>query len=155
MTNQTPAMQLADMLEAQRRSVFALCYRLTGSIEDAEDLTQETFLRATQSYERFEGRSSFRTWLHRIAANTSYNFLTAARRQREVALPDPLATTDEFVAAVAAERNEQSVRESMEYSFLCVLQELSPLQRLVVVLRDVLGWSVTQSAEALGTERAA
>jgi RNA polymerase sigma-70 factor (ECF subfamily) len=141
---------LNALLEEVRPGVFVFCYRLVGSVEDAEDLTQEALLKASQGYAGFEHRSSFRTWAYRIAANTCYNFLRSARTRRERVVPDPLATTDEFLHAVDPSGDAEDVRESLEFSFLCVLQELSPLQRLVVVLRDVLGWSVKDTVRALG-----
>jgi len=128
---------------------------LVGSVEDAEDLTQETFVRVIESFDRFEGRSSFQTWVCRIATNVCYTFLQSAQRRRESVLPDPFATTDEVLQAIADKDDTESVRQSMEFSFICVLQELSPLQRMVVVLRDVLGWSVRETAEALGSDVAA
>ncbi len=139
------------LLEEVWPGLFALCYRLVGSVEDAEDLTQDSLIKIANAYDRFEGRSAFRTWAYRIATNTCYNFLTSARKRREVVLPDPLETADEFLAATDPDTDADDIRESLEFSFICVLQELSPLQRLVVVLRDVLGWSVTQTAEALGS----
>lgn len=142
---------LDELLEDIWPGVFALCYRLVGSVEDAEDLTQDSVIKIANAYPRFEGRSAFRTWAYRIATNTCYNFLTSARKRREVVLPDPLETADDFLVAAEPGADPDELRESLEFSFICVLQELSPLQRLVVVLRDVLGWSVAQTAEALGS----
>ncbi|MDA1193312.1 MAG: sigma-70 family RNA polymerase sigma factor [Candidatus Poribacteria bacterium] len=154
--NAEPTTQsLPELIEEVRPSVYALCYRLVGSVEDAEDLTQETFIRVMDAFDRFEWRSSFRTWALRIATNVCYTFLQSVRKRREVVLPDPFVTAEPFDDAVAAERDADGDRQSMEYSFVCVLQELTPLQRLVVVLRDVLGWSVQETAEALDSEPAA
>jgi RNA polymerase sigma-70 factor, ECF subfamily len=145
------AKPIDELLEEVWPGLFALCYRLVGSVEDAEDLTQDSLIKIANAYDKFEGRSAFRTWAYRIATNTCYNFLTSARKRREVVLPDPLETADQFLAAMELEADPDDIRESLEFSFICVLQELSPLQRLVVVLRDVLGWSVAQTAEALGS----
>jgi RNA polymerase sigma-70 factor (ECF subfamily) len=145
---------LDELIEEVWPGVFALCYRLVGSVEDAEDLTQDSVIKMAKAYAGFEGRSAFRTWAYRIATNTCYNFLSSARKRRELVLPDPLETVDEFLAASEPDIDPDELRESLEFSFVCVLQELSPLQRLVVVLRDVLGWSVAQTAETLGSNPA-
>ncbi|GIX06794.1 MAG: RNA polymerase sigma factor [Candidatus Poribacteria bacterium] len=141
--------ELDALLSQLRPGILALCYRLVGSLEDAEDLTQEVLLKIAQGIDRFEGRSSVRTWAYRIATNTCYNFLKSARKRRERVVPHPLETSDEFLELIDPERDREAVRETLEFSFICVLQELSPLQRLVVVLRDVLGWSVRETAAAL------
>ncbi|MDA1190438.1 MAG: sigma-70 family RNA polymerase sigma factor [Candidatus Poribacteria bacterium] len=151
MSSSPNARPLDALLQEVQPSVFALCYRLVGSIEDAEDLAQESLFKMARGYENFEGRAQFRTWAHRITTNTCYNFLKSARKRREIVVPDPLETTDEFLKAVDPDLDADELRESLEFSFICVLQELSPLQRLVVVLRDVLGWSVAETAEALGS----
>ena len=149
-TNDTKT--LDEHLAEVRPAIFAHCYRLVGSVEDAEDLTQDALLKMAENYDRFEGRSQFRTWAYRIATNTCYNYLQSARKRREFAVAEPLLTTDEFIASIDPESAAEAVQESLEFSFICVLQELSPLQRLVVVLRDVLGWSVNETAEALGSD---
>lgn len=155
MNEVTSSQSWSALIEECRPTVFALCYRLVGSVEDAEDLTQETFVRVIESVERFEGRSSFKTWTCRIATNVCYTFLQSAQKRRESVLPDPFATSDEFLQSVTADGDAEDVRRSMEFSFIRVLQELPPLQRTVVVLRDVLGWSVQEAAEALGSDAAA
>lgn len=161
---------LADA-QRYRRELLAHCYRMTGSVHDAEDLVQETFLRAWKSYDRFEGKSSVRTWLYRIATNTS---LTALEGKQRRPLPSGLGTQSSDPHADIHERHEvpwleplpdaddpadpQTVvgtRESVRLAFVAALQHLSPRQRAVLVLRDVLQWRAAEVAEAVGTSTAA
>lgn len=161
---------LADA-QRYRRELLAHCYRMTGSVHDAEDLVQETFLRAWKSYDRFEGKSSVRTWLYRIATNTS---LTALEGKQRRPLPSGLGTQSSDPHAEIHERHEvpwleplpdaddpadpQAVvgtRESVRLAFVAALQHLPPRQRAVLVLRDVLQWRAAEVAEAVGTSTAA
>jgi RNA polymerase sigma-70 factor (ECF subfamily) len=141
---------------------------MTGSLHDAEDLVQETLLRAWKSYDRFEGKSSLRTWLHRIATNTC---LSALEGQQRRPLPTGLGTSSSDPTADLVERGEvpwleplpdltedpadPSVivgsRESVRLAFVAALQHLSPRQRAVLLLRDVLQWRSAEVAEAIGT----
>ena len=154
--------------EPYRRELLAHCYRMTGSLHDAEDLVQETLLRAWKSYDRFEGKSSIRTWLHRIATNTC---LTALEGRQRRPLPTGLGAPSSDPAAELVERREvpwleplpdltedpadPSVivgsRESVRLAFVAALQHLSPRQRAVLVLRDVLQWKSAEVADAIGT----
>lgn len=155
--------------EPYRRELLAHCYRMTGSLHDAEDLVQETFLRAWKSYDRFEGKSSVRTWLHRIATNTCLTSLEGRQRRP---LPTGLGApssqpTDELVERAevpwleplpdsATDPSEiVGSRESVRLAFVAALQHLSPRQRAVLVLRDVLQWKAAEVAEAVGTSVAA
>ncbi len=153
--------------EPYRRELLAHCYRMTGSLHDAEDLVQETFLRAWKAYDRFEGKSSIRTWLHRIATNTC---LTALEGRQRRPLPTGLGAPSSDPTAELTERREvpwleplpdltddpadPSVivgsRESVRLAFVAALQHLSPRQRAVLVLRDVLQWRSAEVAEAIG-----
>jgi RNA polymerase sigma-70 factor, ECF subfamily len=154
--------------EPYRRELLAHCYRMTGSVHDAEDLVQETFLRAWKAYDRFEGKSSIRTWLHRIATNTC---LTALEGRQRRPLPTGLGAPSSDPTAELVERQEvpwleplpeltddpadPSVivgsRESVRLAFVAALQHLSPRQRAVLLLRDVLQWKAAEVAEAVGT----
>lgn len=142
------------------------CYRMLGSLSDAEDLAQETFLRAWKARDRFEGRASVRTWLYRIATNACLDVL--ARRPRRV-LPDQLGPAGEPDGPIAAadlpwlepfpdrlldEAGPDAVvveRETIELAYLAAVQYLPPRQRAALVLRDVLGWSAKETADLLET----
>jgi RNA polymerase sigma-70 factor (ECF subfamily) len=154
--------------EPYRRELLAHCYRMTGSLHDAEDLVQETLLRAWKAYDRFEGKSSLRTWLHRIATNTCLSALEGRQRRP---LPAGLGGPSSDPTAELVERREvpwleplpdltedpadPSVivgsRESVRLAFVAALQHLSPRQRAVLLLRDVLQWRSAEVAEAIGT----
>lgn len=155
--------------EPYRRELLAHCYRMTGSLHDAEDLVQETFLRAWKAYDRFEGKSSVRTWLHRIATNTC---LTALEGRQRRPLPTGLGApsskpTDELVERTEVPWLEPlpdpssdpseivGSRESVRLAFVAALQHLSPRQRAVLVLRDVLQWRAAEVADAIGASTAA
>jgi RNA polymerase sigma-70 factor, ECF subfamily len=153
-----------------RGELLAHCYRMLGSAEDAEDLVQETYLRAWRSFDGFEGRSSVRTWLYRIATNVC---LTAIERRGRRPLPSGLAGPahdpetpvvpslevpwlqpfpgtllsghSEDPAAVAASR------AGIRLAWVAALQYLSARQRAILILRDVLEWPAAQVAELLGT----
>jgi RNA polymerase sigma-70 factor (ECF subfamily) len=162
---------LADA-QQYRRELLAHCYRMTGSLHDAEDLVQETFLRAWKAYDRFEGKSSVRTWLHRIATNTC---LTALEGRGKRPLPTGLGAPSSEPSDDIAERTEvpwlepipdggedptdPSVivgsRESVRLAFIAALQHLPPRQRAVLVLRDVLQWKAAEVADAIGSTTAA
>nr|WP_242661281.1 sigma-70 family RNA polymerase sigma factor [Mycobacterium mantenii] len=154
--------------EPYRRELLAHCYRMTGSLHDAEDLVQETLLRAWKAYDRFEGKSSMRTWLHRIATNTC---LTALEGRQRRPLPVGLGAPSSDPTAELVERREvpwleplpelaehpadPSVivgsRESVRLAFVAALQYLPPRQRAVLLLRDVLQWRSAEVADAVGT----
>ncbi|KAA1248381.1 sigma-70 family RNA polymerase sigma factor [Mycobacterium simiae] len=154
--------------EPYRRELLAHCYRMTGSLHDAEDLVQETLLRAWKAYDRFEGKSSIRTWLHRIATNTCLSALEGRQRRP---LPTGLGASSSDPTADLVERAEVpwleplpnlmddpadpavivGSRESVRLAFVTALQHLSPRQRAVLLLRDVLQWRSAEVAEAIGT----
>ncbi len=154
--------------EPYRRELLAHCYRMTGSVHDAEDLVQETLLRAWKAYDRFEGKSSMRTWLHRIATNTCLSALEGRRRRP---LPTGLGASSSDPTAELVERREVpwleplpgptddpadpsaivGSRESVRLAFIAALQHLSPRQRAVLLLRDVLQWKSAEVAAAIGT----
>jgi RNA polymerase sigma-70 factor, ECF subfamily len=153
-----------------RGELLAHCYRMLGSAEEAEDLVQETYLRAWRSFEGFEGRSSVRTWLYRIATNVC---LTAIERRDRRPLPSglgapardpetPLVAGPEVPwlqpfpdALLAGEREDPAAvavsRAGVRLAYVAALQYLSARQRAVLILRDVLEWSAAEVADLLGT----
>jgi RNA polymerase sigma-70 factor (ECF subfamily) len=157
----------AALVEPHRRELQVHCYRMLGSLEDSEDLVQETFLRAWRSRRAFQGRSSFRAWLYRIATNACLDAL--ARRPRAVARhhgTQPLAEVswlqpypDQLLEAVPADDAEPAdevvAKETIELAFIAAIQLLPPRQRAVLIARDVLGWSAAESAALLDVSVAA
>jgi RNA polymerase sigma-70 factor, ECF subfamily len=159
-----------SLAEPYRRELLAYCYRMLGSVHDAEDLVQETYLRAWKSYERFEGRSSLRTWLYRIATNAC---LTALEGKGRRPMPSGLGTPSSDPEAELVERTEVpwlepvpdamvgagaadpaaivTSRESIRLALITALQHLSSRQRVVLIMRDVLSWRAAEVAELLGT----
>jgi RNA polymerase sigma-70 factor, ECF subfamily len=140
---------------------------MLGSFEDSEDLVQETFLRAWRNRASFQGRSTFRAWLYRIATNAC---LDALERRKRIARPHagipPLAEVpwlqpypDQLLEGIAPSEDEPEAevvaRETMELAFIAAIQLLPPKQRAVLICRDVLGWSAAESAELLGVSVAA
>jgi RNA polymerase sigma-70 factor (ECF subfamily) len=157
-----------------RPELLAHCYRMLGSVHDAEDLVQETYLRAWRSQDKFEGRSSVRTWLYKIATNAC---LTALESRSRRPLPsglgeDPSDPIGGLVqqpevpwlepvpdAMVAGTPNDPATvvasRDSVRLAFVAALQHLPPKQRAVLVLRDVLRWKAAEVADLLNTSTAA
>ena len=160
--------------EPFRRELLAHCYRMLGSIQDAEDLVQETYLRAWRSYGGFEGRSSVRTWLYQIATNRCLTEL--AKHSRRMlpsgvydAEPDPEAYPEEAGTEVnwlqpapdamvipdsADPAAIVAAREGLRLALIASMQYLPPKQRAVLVLRDVLAFPATEVAVMLGTTTA-
>lgn len=158
------------LVERHRRELQLHCYRMVGSIEDSEDLVQETFLRAWRRRESFEGRSTFRAWLYRIATNACLDLLD--RRPRRVLpydiappaepegpMPAPVEVAwlepypDRLLESPASRDEEPDVlvvaKETVELAFLAAIQHLPPRQRAVLILRDVLDWSAAETAVLL------
>ncbi len=151
-----------------RRELLAHCYRMLGSVHDAEDLVQETYLRAWRSYDKFAGRSSLRTWLYRIATNAC---LTALDSNSRRPLPTGLGAPADDPTAPLAENHEVpwlepvpdsmlggdrsdpaaivADQETIRLAFIVALQNLPPRQRAVLVLREVLKWKASEVAELL------
>ena len=164
------AMAFAELTEAYRRELQVHCYRIVGSVAEAEDLVQETLLSAWRGIGDFEGRSSVRTWLYRIATNRCLNALRAQDRRRPAAaepsrpLPEPsrlaevtwlepypdtlLAGLDD--PAPGPEARIES-REAVSLAFVTVTQSLPPRQRTILLLRDVLGYRGAEVADMLAT----
>jgi RNA polymerase sigma-70 factor (ECF subfamily) len=158
--------------EPHRRELLAHCYRMTGSLHDAEDLVQETYLRAWKAYSGFKGQSSLRTWLYRIATNTC---LTALDSRQRRPLPtglgapssdplDDITARDEvpWLEPLPDQHDDPAdpstivgTRESVRLAFVAALQHLSPRQRAVLVMRDVLQWKAAEVGAAIGASTAA
>ncbi len=172
----TASDDFARLTGPYRRELLAHCYRMLGSVHDAEDLVQETLLRAWRSYGRFDDhRASLRTWLYRIATNAC---LTALEHRGRRALPSGLADPYTDLAwPLEAPRHEVSwlqpipdallasapgdpatvvvSRDSIRLALIAALQHLPPRQRAVLILRDVLAWRATEVAGLLRTSTAA
>ena len=162
--------EFADLTEPFRRELLAHCYRMLGSVDDAEDVVQETYLRAWRSYGGFEGRSSLRTWLYQIATNAC---LTAREHRARRALPSGLGAPGEDRdagsglewlqpmpdALVTAESDDPAViaatRDSLRLALIASFQYLPPRQRAVLLLREVLAYSADDVARMLGTSTVA
>lgn len=166
--------EFTALADPYRRELMAHCYRMLGSVHDAEDLVQETYIRAWRAYDRFEGRSSLRTWLYRIATSAC---LTALESRKRRPLPTGLGAPSSDPADDVSEQSEVpwlepapdtavgadaadpativTSRESVRLAFIAALQYLPPRQRAVLVLRDVLRWQAAEVAEAIGISTAA
>src|SRR3984957_16372717 len=160
------AAEFTDLTEPFRRELLAHCYRMLGSVDDAEDVVQETYLRAWRAYDGFEGRSSVRTWLYQIATNTC---LTARQHRTRRALPSGLGGPGEDHdagsgldwlqpmpdALVTGEAEDPAViavaRDSLRLALIASFQYLPPRQRAVLLLREVLAFPAEDVARMLGT----
>ena len=161
--------EFAALIEPYRRELLAHCYRMLGSAVEAEDIVQETFLRAWRRLDTFQQPVSFRAWLYRIATNACLDTLDKQRRRTlpTLAYPaaDPHSTMappiydrvwlepipDEWLVQPESENPETrfSIRESVTLAFVAALQCLPPRQRAVLILRDVLDWPASETAELL------
>src|SRR3954452_2517385 len=143
------------LIEPLRRELEVHCYRMLGSVQDAEDLVQETFLAAWRGLDGFEGRASFRAWLYKIATNRCLNALRdASRRPDEAELPeDPPEPTrmGEPLWLQPLPDEHYEAREAVGLAFITGLQHLPPAQRAALVLRDVLDFRAAEVADMLDT----
>ncbi|WP_280385558.1 sigma-70 family RNA polymerase sigma factor [Nocardia wallacei] len=168
--------EFRELVEPHRVELHAHCYRMLGSVHDAEDALQETMVRAWRGLARFEGRSSLRAWLYRIATNVC---LTALEQRPKRALPvdlSPAAAAGEMPgdlvegvrwlgpypdrrmglpSGAAGPEARYELRESVELAFVAALQHLPATQRAALIVRDVLGFSAREAAGLLGTTTAA
>ena len=149
----------AGVVERHRGELQVHCYRMLGSYEEAEDLTQETFLRAWKRRETYAQRASLRAWLYRIATNAC---LDALEKRPKTPAPNGEITwlqpyPEELLEQVEAPDDapgEVVARETIELAFMVAIQHLAPRPRAVLVLRDVLGWRARECAELLETTEA-
>ncbi|GAA3585882.1 sigma-70 family RNA polymerase sigma factor [Kribbella ginsengisoli] len=155
----------AAQAEQYRHELRVHCYRMLGSYDDAEDMVQETFLRAWRKRTDFEGRSSFRAWLYKIATNACIDDVRRPQRVLPHQLEPASWPTGEAIARTdlpwlqpypdvlldRAEEPDAAVvrRETIELAFLIAIQHLPARQRAVLILRDVLGWSAKETADLL------
>jgi RNA polymerase sigma-70 factor (ECF subfamily) len=140
------------LVEPYRRALEVHCYRMLGSVHDAEDVSQDVLLRAWRSLDGFERRSSIETWLYRIATNACLDELERRPRRAEpVVEPYPDERLVDAVTSIADPAARYALREGMELAFLTAIQRLPGRQRAVLILRDVLGWTGTEAAELLDT----
>src|SRR6266700_6103621 len=176
--NQLHAAQAGDeqafqaLIEPFRRELLVHCYRMLGSLDDAEDLVQETFLRAWRGFDRFEGRASLRSWLYRIATNACLNAL-AGRRSAGRVLPDsqgppadrmpegepateiawlepyPDSALEGIADTAPGPDARYEMQEAVQLAFVAAIQHLPPRQRAVLLLHDVLRWSAAETAGLL------
>ncbi|MEU2617764.1 RNA polymerase subunit sigma-70 [Streptomyces sp. NPDC007157] len=154
--------------EPYRRELLAHCYRMLGSVDDAEDVVQETYLRAWRSYEAFQGRSSVRTWLHRIATNACLSALSHRSRRflpsglggpSDDPMTPPMPADSQWVQPVPDSMLDPAAivtaRDSLRIALIATLQELPGRQRAVFLLRDVLAWPASDVAQVMGSSTAA
>ncbi len=162
---------LERALTVHRRELLGYCYRMLGAGSEAEDATQETMMRAWKAFDRFQGRSSVRTWLYRIANNVCIDMIRSPqRRARPMEMGPATATADVvlgepaaehlFVQPMADDRESDltgdpatvaTARESIRLAFVAALQHLPASQRSVLILAEVLRWPAVEVAELLGT----
>ncbi|MFJ4653121.1 sigma-70 family RNA polymerase sigma factor [Nocardia sp. NPDC088792] len=169
----TVAADVVTVAETHRAELLAYCYRMTGSLHDAEDLVQETLLRAWRAADSYDPqRASIRTWLYRIATNVCLTALKSAERR---ALPADLSQPNLYTAVDGLPSRPElpwlepfpdslleggdpaaviTARESVRLAFIAALQHLSPMQRAVLILRDVLALRAAEVAALLGTSTA-
>src|SRR5438552_2598035 len=158
-----PAAILNDIFKAHERFLWGLCYRLTGNAADADDLVQETFVRAME-HPPARTDQPWRPWLVRVAVNLGRDLLRYRKRRGYDGpwLPSPIETGDEasppsYEPMADAQGNPATrydLLESVSFAFLLALEALTPAQRAVLLLRDVFDYSVREAAEALGMSEA-
>jgi RNA polymerase sigma-70 factor, ECF subfamily len=166
-------MATAAQLEQHRAALTGHCYRMLGSIVDADDAVQETMVRAWRSLDRFQERASLRTWLYRIATNVCLDALADRARRERPMEASPAGTVDaplierprahwlepvpdaRALPADADPAELAMLRQSIRLAFVAALQHLPPRQRAALLLTEVLGWSAAEVAETLDSSVAA
>jgi len=167
--------EFGRLVEPYRRELKLHCYRMLGSLHEADDLVQETYLRAWRSFDTFEGSGSLRGWLYRIATNACLNVIEARKHARRVlpdqqgpaaamiAMPDGPPPTevawlepypDSYLEGIADDapnpEARYTAREAVQLAFVAAIQQLPPRQRAALLLCDVLGWAAAETATLLG-----
>jgi RNA polymerase sigma-70 factor (ECF subfamily) len=161
---------VVDDIEQHRRELTGYCYRMLGSIFEADDAVQETMVRAWRNIDSFEGRSSLRSWVYRIATNVCLDMLRGRQRRATPMDLGPASIAEAFKGAVRPEAawvqpmpdarvlpadgdpaEVAAARETIRLAFVTALQHLPPRQRAVLILREVLRWQATEVAELLDT----
>jgi RNA polymerase sigma-70 factor (ECF subfamily) len=162
--------QMPEDLDQYRRELTGYCYRMLGSVFEADDAVQESMVRAWRNIGSFEGRSSLRSWLYRIATNVCLDMLRSRQRRALAMDLGPSSTADNFLGATLPEHtwvtpmpdarvmpgdddpaSVAATKESIRLAFVTALQHLPPKQRAVLILREVLRWQATEVAELLDT----
>ncbi|WP_344485299.1 RNA polymerase subunit sigma-70 [Nonomuraea monospora] len=155
-----------ELVEEHRHELHVHCYRMLGSYTDADDMVQETMMRAWRRRETFEGRSTLRAWLYRIATNACLDLLSGPARSREITVgvggeprspfaevpwlqPYPDRLLDLAAPGEGTPDAVAVARETIELAYLAAIQHLPPRQRAVLILRDVAGWSAEETSQAL------
>jgi RNA polymerase sigma-70 factor, ECF subfamily len=138
-----------------RRRLHAHCYRMLGSVHDADDALQETMLRAWRSIGRFEPRAELSSWLYRIATNVCLRMIERRGRVDAAAVDAHLQPYPDVLLEERTPEQEVERRETIGLAFVAAMQLLPPRQRAALVLRDVLGWSAREAADVLGVSVAA
>lgn len=160
--------EFGTLTEPHRRELQAHCYRLMGSVQEAEDMVQETFLRAWRRRETFEGRASLRAWLYKIATNICFDTLAKRPRRAVPVTYQAVSTLDEPIPSSVMEpiwlepfpdewlmadddnpEGRLSTRENISMAFIAALHLLPPRQRAILILRDVLEWQASEVAHLL------
>jgi RNA polymerase sigma-70 factor (ECF subfamily) len=161
------------LAEPHRQALKLYCYRMLGSLQDAEDMVQDTFVSAWNALDEFEGRASFKNWLYRIATNACLNALASRSRRRRL-MPEQLGgpsteipqgapateipwlqpypdfELEGIVDSQAGPETRYELRESVRLAFMAAIQQLPPRQRAILILTDVMDWSAAEVATLLG-----
>ena len=168
-SSEIPTAELERRLEDHRREIAGYCYRMLGSTFETDDAVQETMVRAWRALDKFDGRSSLRTWLYRIATNVCLDMLNGRKRR---ALPMDLGPASPPIASSLGRPQPEAIwiqpmpdssvlpsngdpadlaveRDAVRLAFIAALQHLPPRQRAVLILREVLRWSAAEVAELL------